>query len=209
MGCHSLLKGIFLTRDQTLVSCIVGTFFTFCVTRKDYLLIGRKCCSMLQHRWTLITLCSGTGGSHEGSRGLWSPLSKRSGGEEGDRGWDGWMASLTQWTWVQANSGRCWRTGKPGVQQSMGSQRVRHDWETEQQVKSIDTESRLEVARGWGERRNGKPLLMGIDFFSWEGKSYKIDGDGEGTTLWRYKPLKWTLGWMNGMVMWVMSQERG
>ena len=49
----------------------------------------------------------------------------------GDRGWDGWMVSLTQWTWVWANSGTWWWTGKPGVLQSMGSQRVRHDWATE------------------------------------------------------------------------------
>ena len=48
-----------------------------------------------------------------------------------DRGWDGWMASPTQWTWVGANSERWWRTGKPGVLQSMGSQRVAHDWVTE------------------------------------------------------------------------------
>ena len=51
----------------------------------------------------------------------------------GDRGWHGWMASSTEWTWVWANSGRQWRTGKPGVLQSMESQRVRHDWVTEQQ----------------------------------------------------------------------------
>ena len=43
------------------------------------------------------------------------------------------MASLTQWTRVWANSGRWWRTGKPSVLQSMGSQRVGHDWATEQQ----------------------------------------------------------------------------
>ena len=43
------------------------------------------------------------------------------------------MASLTQWTWVWASSGRWWRTGEPGVLQSMGSQRVRHDWVNEQQ----------------------------------------------------------------------------
>ena len=42
-------------------------------------------------------------------------------GEAGDRGWDGWMASLTQWTWVWASSGRQWRTGKPGMLQLMGS----------------------------------------------------------------------------------------
>ena len=40
----------------------------------------------------------------------------------GDRGWDGWMESSTQWTWVWANSGRWWRTGKPDIIQSMGSQ---------------------------------------------------------------------------------------
>ena len=49
------------------------------------------------------------------------------------REWDGWMASLTQRTWVWANSGRQWRTRKPGVLQSLGSPRVRHDSATEQQ----------------------------------------------------------------------------
>ena len=44
----------------------------------------------------------------------------RAGGKGGDRGWDGWMASLTQWTFEQ--TGRQWRTGKPGMLQSMGSQ---------------------------------------------------------------------------------------
>ena len=53
-------------------------------------------------------------------------------GEEGDdREWDGWMASLTQWTWVWASSRSCWWTGKTGVLQSMGLQRVRHDWANE------------------------------------------------------------------------------
>ena len=55
-------------------------------------------------------------------------------GEEGDdRAWDGWMASLTQWTWIWASSGRWWRTGKPGMLQSTGRQRVSYDWATEQQ----------------------------------------------------------------------------
>ena len=48
-----------------------------------------------------------------------------------DRGWDGWMASLTRWTWVWVNSGSWWWTGRPGVLWFMGSQRVRHDWATE------------------------------------------------------------------------------
>ena len=53
------------------------------------------------------------------------------GGEGDDRGWDGWMTSLTQWTWVWVNSGSWWWTERPGVLQSMGSQRVRHNWATE------------------------------------------------------------------------------
>ena len=53
-------------------------------------------------------------------------------GEEGDeRGWDGWMASTTWWTWVWASSGNKWWTGKPGMLQSMWSQRGGHDWATE------------------------------------------------------------------------------
>ena len=47
------------------------------------------------------------------------------------RGWDGWMASLTQRTWVWVNSESWWWTGRPGVLQSMRSQTVRHDWATE------------------------------------------------------------------------------
>ena len=55
----------------------------------------------------------------------------KAGGEGDDRGWDGWMASPTQWTWVWVNFGSWWWTGRPGVLQSMGSQRVAHDWATE------------------------------------------------------------------------------
>ena len=53
------------------------------------------------------------------------------GGEGDHRGWDGWMASRTQWTWVWVNSGSWWWTGRPGVLQSMGSQRVWHNWAAE------------------------------------------------------------------------------
>ena len=47
----------------------------------------------------------------------------KAGRERDDRGWDGWMASSTRWTWVWASFGSWWWTGKPGVLQSMGSQR--------------------------------------------------------------------------------------
>ena len=52
-------------------------------------------------------------------------------GEGDDRGWDGWMASPTWWTWVWASSGSWWWAGKPGMLQSMGLQRVGHHWVTE------------------------------------------------------------------------------
>ena len=65
----------------------------------------------------------------------------RAGGEGDDRGWDDWMASPTQWTWVLVDSGSWWWTGRPGVLRFMGSQRVRHDWATE--LKMVDS-------GGWG-----------------------------------------------------------
>ena len=58
----------------------------------------------------------------------WGPKEKRA-----VRGWDGWMVSSMQWIWMWANFGRWWGTGKPGMLQSMGSQRVQHDWATEHQ----------------------------------------------------------------------------
>ena len=53
------------------------------------------------------------------------------GGEGDDRGWDGWMASPTRWTWVWVMSRNWWWTGRPGVLQFMGLQRVVHHWATE------------------------------------------------------------------------------
>ena len=62
---------------------------------------------------------------------LWCWEGLGAGGEGDDRGWDGWMASLTRWTWIWVNSGSWWWTERPSVLQFMGSQRVRHDWATE------------------------------------------------------------------------------
>ena len=76
---------------------------------------------------TLATWCEKL--THLKRPWCWERLRVR--GEGDDRGWDGWKALLTLWTWVWVNSGSCWRTGKPGMLQSMGSQRVRHSWVTE------------------------------------------------------------------------------
>ena len=62
---------------------------------------------------------------------LWCWEGLGAGGEGDNRGWDGWMASLTRWTWVWVNTGSWWWTGRPGVLQFMGSQRVGHNWATE------------------------------------------------------------------------------
>ena len=64
-------------------------------------------------------------------KGPWCWERLKVGGEGDDRGWVGWMASLTWWTWVWVNSRSWWWTGRPGMLQFMGSQRVGHDWATE------------------------------------------------------------------------------
>ena len=82
-------------------------------------------------------------------------MQRKAGGEEDDRGWDGWMASPTQWTWVGVNSGSWWSTGKPGVLHSMALQSVGHDWSTE---------------LNWGLNRSAKANLyfyFGKYFQSW------------------------------------------
>ena len=75
---------------------------------------------------TLATWCELT---HLKRPWCWERL--EAGGEGDNRGWDSWIASSTQWTWVWINSGSWWWTRRPGVLQSMGSQRVGHDWATE------------------------------------------------------------------------------
>ena len=75
---------------------------------------------------TLATWCELT---HWKRPWCWEWL--KAGREGDDREWDGWMASVTQWTWDWVNSRSWWWTGRPGVLQSMGSQRFGHDWMTE------------------------------------------------------------------------------
>ena len=76
---------------------------------------------------TLATWCKKL--THWKRPWAWERL--KAGGEGDERGWDGWLASLTQWTWVWVNYGSWQWTGKTGVLQSMGSQRVGHNWATE------------------------------------------------------------------------------
>ena len=89
-------------------------------------------CSLKGQCWswnskTLATSCEVL--THWKSPWCWEGLG--AGGEGDDRGWDGWMASPTWWTWVWVNSRSWWWTGRPGMLWFMGLRRVRHDWETE------------------------------------------------------------------------------
>ena len=79
-------------------------------------------------------------------------------GEEGkDRGWDGWITSLTQWTWVWVDSRSFWWTGRPGVLWFFGSQRVGRGRATKLNcVKSFNLF--LQWMRNW--KWNKKRLLL-------------------------------------------------
>ena len=76
---------------------------------------------------TLATWCEEL--THWKRPWCWEQLKAR--GEGDDRGWDGWMASSTRWTWVWVNSGSWWWTGRPGMLLFMGSQSIGHNWVTE------------------------------------------------------------------------------
>ena len=86
---------------------------------------------------TLATWCEEL--THWKRPWCWERL--RTGGEGDDRGWDGWMASPTGWAWVWASSRSWWWTGKPGVLQSTGSQRVGHNWGSERSTISREPDN--------------------------------------------------------------------
>ena len=93
----------------------------------------------------------------------------KAGGEGDDRGWDGWMASPARKTWVWVNSGSWWWTGKPGMLQSTGSQRVRHKLATEQQQGreySLGCSSMLAVELMESTQRDKKILPQSMLVFS-------------------------------------------
>ena len=96
--------------------------------------------------WSSNTLATWCGEQTHWKR-PWSWETLRAGGEGGERGWDGWMASPTQCTWVWANSGRKWRTGKPGVLQSTGVAKSRtwlSDWATATTLRLLATHGSLD-----------------------------------------------------------------
>ena len=128
------------------------------------------------------------------------------GGEGDNRGWDGWMASLTLWTWVWVNSGSLWWTGRPGVLRFMGSQKVRHDWATElnwrflrvpwmarRSNKSILKKSVLNIGRTDAEA----PILWPPDYLIWRTDSLEkilMLGKIEGRRRRGWQRIRWLDG---------------
>ena len=117
LWCWRRLLRVPWTTRRSTPSILKGT--------QCWIFIGRTCWSWSSN--TLPTWCEEL--THLKRPWWWERL--RAGREGDDRGGDDWMASPTQWTWVWVNS-RSWLwTGRPGVLQFMGSQRVGHDWATE------------------------------------------------------------------------------
>ena len=135
------------------------------------------------------------------------------GGEGEDRGWDGWMASLTQWIWVWACCRSWWWTGKPGVLQSRGSQRVGHDWASElnwtvSEFGFLESEfGFLEIRRSWMDLKVSESWVMCITkgksnsekdtcclmpsvWHSGEGKNYRYSKETRG-----FQGLRGEVGW--------------
>ena len=102
-------------------------------------------------------------------------------GEGGGGGWDGWVSSPTQWTWVWTHSVRWWGTRKPGVLQSMGSQRVRRDWATEQEHMKVpwsrSVSGRWKEADGFEiysvDTRREKIIVSGAEVFDVSNQEYR------------------------------------
>ena len=131
-------------------------------SRKSVLNIHWKDCCWSWNCNILATWCEEL--THWKRPWAWERL--KVGGEANNRGWDGWMASPTWWTWVWANSRRWWRTGKPGVLQSVGSQ------------------SRTQLSN-WTEKSDWSallPILPSHDDYTWteEVKIYSLPLDQGG-----------------------------
>ena len=145
---HTLCQGRLRVRTHSpqVSNLLLGSLNHKCLSRKKVSL------ELRQHSWRILTPkfkidrisldhrsitsfggytgeARGQGGGGGMAENGWE--NREAGGEADDRGWDGWMASPTQWTWVWVNSGSWWWAGRPGVLQSIGSLRVGHDWATE------------------------------------------------------------------------------
>ena len=126
VGCHFLLQ----CRKVKSQSEVAQSFPTLS-NPMDWSLPGSSVHGIFQARvleWVAIAFSMWRTDSFEKTLILGKIEGRK---RRGNRGWDAWMASPIQWTWLWVNTGTWWWTGRPGVLQSMGSQRVGHDWVTE------------------------------------------------------------------------------
>ena len=124
------------------------------------------------------------------------------GGEGDNRGWDGWMASQTQLAWVWVNSGSLWWTGRPGMLQFMGLQRVKHDWVPELNWTELNDNPVCETAKEtqmywtvfwtlWERTREGwygRMVLKHVNYHMWNESPVQV---------WRI--IQGSQGWCTGM----------
>ena len=140
--------------------------------------------------------------------------------EEGNRRWDGWVASSTQWIWVWGNSRRWWRTGKPGMLQSMGSQRLRHDWATKQEQSLIPlpklSKDAVSFLSPWGLLLWCKPSSLGhrmekkkspvLHFHCLKEVHYRLSVQPWLGPSWSYMRKLWNMSLVQGRT--VLNQGR-
>ena len=128
LGCKSFTFGTEYHLTEYHCTDSLLWMYIFFLSKKTFVRIRMKV-NVLQitNMSALATSCEEL--THWKRPWCWEGLG--AGGEEDDRGWDGWMTSLTRWTWVWVNSRSWWWTGRPGMLRFMGTQRVRHHWATE------------------------------------------------------------------------------
>ena len=135
-GCHLDQKESWAPKNSCFWTVVLKKILESLLDCKDIKPVNPK----RDQPW----ICIESTGAEAAALMLWPPAKKptlwkwpwccgtlRAGGEGGDRGWVGCLASLIRWTWVWASSGSWWLTGKPGMLRSTESQRVRHNWATE------------------------------------------------------------------------------
>ena len=157
---------------------------------------------------TLATCCKEL--THLKRPWCWERL--RAGGEGDDRGWDGWMASLTQWTWVWVNSRSWWWIGRPGMLQFMGLQRAGHDWATELNwtdrliLKEISPEYSLkDWCWSWSSNTLAtchEELTHWERPWCWERLKTGREGHDRGWDGWMVSLTQWTWVWANSGRWW-------
>ena len=110
------------------------------------------------------------------------------------RGWQrmSWLTSSNRWTWVWANSGRQWRTGMPGMLQSMGLERVRYDWMIEQQQQHKRKRNQGWIQNFWTQHISHEQFIRIVKDSSWWKTTLSIAESEQNTNFW-----VWEVGYLD------------